>query len=394
VDKIVTNPQKHRDLSELSALLAAHTTPVTDQPAKPAKAKLPTPANDNKPAPDVLAWPTFERLAYRRDESRLYALRHWKNMCFPGSELEPAKEDDMNEEAGIEIRPSEGELLGAIGWKVVGTERWSFTKEVVNVYQPQDCTETHHVNNDDGVDTRLGNLLFRDGALVEWGRTAKGKPLRPVERPRGVKGGTSAARSGSRIWSYIDLKGAVASPLTATPYTTPISGKPAISDFYSPLPREEPSAKDKHGRFGVKEARELLRNFGVDGSVPFDKLPVAATKYDRGLVAGPQWVGGIKKPKPAGEISVAAGKEPEFVRQVEVKTYLDHLRERLGKHATVLDLAITDASAKQIGIAMGQSATYAEKRGSSVIDAALDALIAIDETAIGRFSQEKEKLAA
>ncbi|WP_455918838.1 hypothetical protein [Ensifer canadensis] len=258
----------------------------------------------------------------------------------------------------------------------------------------KDCTPNHQKNKNDGIDTQLGDLRFRDGVLVEWGRTGKGRSLRPVERPRGTKGSGNPARSDSAIWAYLKLPGAVASPLTAKPYSKPLSGESPIADYYAPLPREEPSAKDKHGRFGVREGRELLCSLGVDGSVPFDRLPVPATRCPDGLVSGPQWVGGVKKPKPMGEISAAAGREPEFVRKVETLNYVEHLRRQLGQHALVLDMAITNATAKEIGIAVGQASAYAEKRGPSLIDAAIDALINLDELARSEFLPAEEKIAA
>ncbi|MBY5503126.1 hypothetical protein HFO82_31625 [Rhizobium leguminosarum] len=383
-------PQKHRDLSQLSALLATHTAPVT---AKPKKARAITPANDNKPARARLAWPAFERLAHRGDYSRLFALRHWKNLKFPGSEIDVPEEGNYDPEVTIEMRPSEGELLTAVGWKIVDRERWYWTRENVNIYQPTPSVETHHKNRNGGTDTSIGVLLFRDGKLIQWGETRKGAALRPVERSRGAKGGADPSRPESAILSYLELQGAV-SPLTARPYVKPMSAEPAIRDYYDPLPRVEPNAKDRCGRFGVEEAREILRRLGVDGSVPFDQLRVPATRCENGLVAGDQWVGGVKKPKPLGEISSSAGREPEFVRHVETMAYVDYLRRRLREHATVLDLAMTDASAKSIGMAMGQAPAYAEKRGPMLIDAAIDALIAIDETAHGEFVPTKEKIAA
>lgn len=391
----MTKP-RHRDFSKLSELLAEHSrsTSPTKEPVAVKLKRTITPANDNKSARDQLAWPALERLAYRGDYRRLFALRHWKNMVFPGSEIEAPEENHFDPETTIEIRPSEAELLAAVGWKVIDRERWHFTNEIVNLYETKDCTPTHHKNKNGGEDTQIGNLLFRDGRLIEWGRTGKGSSLRPVERPRGAKGSSNPARPDSAIWSYLKMPGAVASPLTAKPYSKPLSGEPAIGDFNSPLPREEPSAKNKHGRFGVKEARELLCSLGVDGSVPFGQLPVPATRCPDGLVSGPQWVGGVKKPKPLGEISAAAGREPEFVRQVEVLDYVDHLRHHLGRHALVLDMAITDATAKDIGIAMGQAPAYAEKRGPSLIDAAIDALINLDETARVETASAEEKIAA
>ena len=389
---MISEKPSNRDLSQLSALLAERSQPTSASGKQSVKAI--TPANDNKPAREQLAWPALERLAYRGDYRRLFALRHWKNMVFPGSEIEAPEENNLHPETTIEVRPSEAELLAAVGWKVIGRDRWHFTGEIVNVYEPKDCTPIHHKNKNDGIDTQLGGLLFRDGKLVEWGETRKGRSLRPVERPRGAKGGSNTARSDRAIWSYLKMRGAVASPLTAKPYSKPLSGEPAIGDFYSPLPREAPSTKDRHGRFGVKEGRAMLREFGVDGSVPFDRLPLPATRCPDGLVSGPQWVGGVKKPKPLGEISAAAGREPEFVRQVEVLDYVDHLRHHLGRHALVLDMAITDATAKEIGIAMGQAPAYAEKRGPSLIDAAIDALINLDETARVECAPAEEKIAA
>lgn len=382
-----------RDLTQLSALLAAHTQPTEKKRPAPAKPRSIKPANDNKTAPEVLAWPTLERLAYRGDMRRLHALRHWRNICFPGSEPTPPEPDSLEADARAEIRPSEGELLAAVGWTVVGRERWPVTGKLVNVYEPNDATPKRTTNRNGGEDTELGDLLFRDGKLIVWGRTEKGATLRPVERPGGPKGGAAPGRPTSAIWSYLRLKGAT-SPLAATNYSRPLSGETAIATTCDPLPREAPSANDKHGRFGVEEARALLKSFCVDGSTPFEQLPVPATRCPDGLISGPQWVGGIKKPKPLGEISSGAGREPEAVRQVENVMFIDFLRHRLGDHAKVLDLAISDATAKKIGIELGKGPSYAEKAGPALIDAAIDALIQLDETARLELEPPEQKLAA
>ncbi|MGO6902037.1 hypothetical protein ACCS96_16815, partial [Rhizobium ruizarguesonis] len=330
-------PEMHRDLSRLSELLATTAAAVA---AKPRSARALTPANDNKPVRFRLAWPAFERLAHRGDYARLFALRHWKNLNFPGSEIDVLEEGNYDPEVAIEIRPTEGELLTAVGWEIVDRERWYWTGEMANVYESKPSIETRLKNGNGGMDTSLGALLFRDGKLIQWGETRRGSALKPVERTRGVKGGAAdPSRSESAILSYLELRGAV-SPFTARPYAKPMSTEPAIRGSYDPLPRVEPSAKDRCGRFGVEEAREVLRRFGVDGGVPFDSLPSSATRCPDGLVAGDQWIGGVKKPKPLGEISSSAGREPEFVRHVETASYLDFLRRRLREHARVLDLAI------------------------------------------------------
>lgn len=384
----------NRDFANLSALLAtASSGTCTQEPAKPKK-PTPAPANDNR-APEVLAWPTLERLAHRGDETRVYALRHWRNLNYPGSGyIPPEATDDDTDELQVEVRPSEAELLRAVGWTVTGRERWEHTDKLVNTYATAHLKPAVKRHRTGAVDIKLGDLVFRDGEMIEWGRTAKGRALRPVERTRGVKGGEAPGRTKTAIRSYLRAPATTPSPFTARSLRRPFSGAPAIMNMNDPLPREEPNAKDKHGRFGVEEARALLRLHGVDGTVPITALPVPATLCPDAVVMGPQWVGGVKKPKPLGEISAAAGRECELSRRVETGDYVDHLRRVLGEHAKVLDMAITDATAQAIGTAMGKGRAYAEKVGPWLIDAAIDALIAADETARTKVAPELEKIAA
>lgn len=370
----------NRDLSQLSALLAGHTQPTAK---KPVKVRTRKPANDNHVS-DVLAWPTLERLAHRGDEARVFALRHWRNLLYPGSGYIPAEPaDDETDVVQVEVRPSEAELLRAVGWTVTGSERWEHTGRIVNVYEPAappaEPTINRHRNG--AVDIKLGDLVLRDGELIEWGRTKKGRALRPVERARGVKGSAPKVRTEAAIWAYVRAPAATPSPFAATSLRRSFSGERAIPSFYEPLP-------------GVEEARDVLREHRVDGSVPFGELPVPAIQCPDGLIAGSQWVGGVRKPKPLGEISAAAGREPKLVRLIERADYLTHLRRLLGDHAKVLDLAISDASAKEIGMAMGKAPAYAEKAGPHMIDAAVDALIAIDDTARTEIAPIGDKIAA
>lgn len=381
-----------RDLSNLAALLAA--APEAPKPAKaaPKKKAPPVAANDNEPQA-VLAWPALERLAHRGDMARAFALRHWKNLCYPGSGYEPQPIED-NEPETIEIRPSESELLRAVGWAVTGDERSPQTGKLVPTYERAEVDVVTTPNRNGGTDTRVGGLLFRDGKLIEWGVTAKGRPLKPVERPRAGKGGQPTERSEAAIWAYVRTPADTNSPMHAVPYQRPFSGEPAIMDCYEPLPREEPSAKDRSGRFGVEEARAVLQEHGVDGAVSFEDLPVQATMCADGLVPGGQWVGGVKKPKPLGEISAAAGPEALVVRLIETADHLSQLRRLLREHAKVLDLAITNATAREIGIAMGKAPAYAERAGPLLIDAALDALLELDETAHTKTEPNEKKMAA
>ncbi|MXN45909.1 hypothetical protein GR138_11960 [Shinella kummerowiae] len=372
--------KNNRDLSNLSALLAAaaSSAPAPTMRKNPA----PVPANDNKVA-DVLAWPTLGRLAHRGDEARVFALRHWRNLCFPGSGyIPPEPADDVTDEPEMEVRPSEAELLRAVGWTVTGAERWQHTGKIVNTYEPAAPVEpTINRHRNGAVDIELGDLIFRDGEMIKWGQTARGRALRPVERTRGIKGPAPKGRTETVVWSYLRAPATTSSPFTTTSLRRSFSGERAIPDMYKPLP-------------GVEEARTVLRDHGADGTVAFEDLPVPAIRCPDALVAGPQWVGGVKKPKPLGEISAAAGPEGEVARRIEAGPYLAHLRRVLGDHAKVLDMAISDVSAKKIGIEMGKGQAYAEKAGPILIDAAIDALIAADETARLLVEQKPKKIAA
>jgi hypothetical protein len=105
------------------------------------------------------------------------------------------------------------------------------------------------------------------------------------------------------------------------------------------------------------------------------------------IIPGRQWIGGVKKPKPTSEISHAA------VAVTSHKCDSSDLRKELGSNAAILDLAITDATARAIGIECGLSASYAEKRGTALVDRALDALIAAAELT-SKFIETKDQKSA
>lgn len=343
-----------------------------------------TASNDNvPPSPpyrrepeQVLAWPTMERLAYAKDLPRVKALQYWRDLIQPHNSVVPDNADDADEETGdlefeLETRPTEPGTLTAIGWKVTGSERWHFNGKMVKTYEradikpvvvPECPPEREHI--------QLGDLRFRGNELVEWGRTAAtkanpdGKPLKPIERLGEPMGKPTPKRTEAAIWKYIKLGGAVANPMDAKGLDRVLcspDGAGGNGTYYDPLP-------------GTVEARAELERLMKSGP-PITKCPDA-------LVTGHQWRGGI----PAVKGSGGAGKttEPdighsntgkELARTVEA----EWLRKELGPIADVLDLAITDATAKDVGKSVGYTESSAEKYGSSVIDKALDALITVAE---------------
>jgi hypothetical protein len=100
----------------------------------------------------------------------------------------------------------------------------------------------------------------RDGRLVEWGLTKKGRKLRPVDRV--TAGGRTKAshRSPKR---YLDTKATTPSPMHATSLPRNASDRSVLPPMYDPQSGDEAN-------------RELLRSLGVDGSIKFDRLQAPA----------------------------------------------------------------------------------------------------------------------
>lgn len=367
---------KAKDFSKLADLIADYTAPPAKTATKARRA-----ANDNKPAPDVLAWPALERLAHRGDLARVKGLQRWRDLRHPEEIVTPEEEGQYEPEVTIETRPSESELMAAVGRKAVDRERWEHTGEMVNVYDDTPSPKTEFSTKQTGgrgakrtsLEARIGSLTFTDGALKYWGVTAKGRKLKPVERRRGEKGGVvSGDRSESAIWSYVRLRGAI-SPLAA-------------DHLHRPIFSDQRDACEANPE--AIEARQVLVQFGVDGSVPFEKLPAPATRGPDAIVLGPQWVGGVKQPKPTA--SKPAGREFNACRSIETENFVDYLVKKLGRHVEVLDLAIGKANATSIGVAMGLAPAYAEKRGVALIEAAIDALNA----ELRKIEDDDQKIAA
>lgn len=142
------------------------TTPANDNiPDVPSLRREYLRTRDDQPDPaPVLACPTLERLA-RTDPARARALVRWRDLTtaqppVPSNDNDPAVAG-FALDAHIEVRPSIEELQRA--WEGQEIERVSGQ-------------------------TRLGCLVFYGGALIEYGQTARGVPLRPREDVRSPKG--------------------------------------------------------------------------------------------------------------------------------------------------------------------------------------------------------------
>lgn len=233
--------------------------------------KLPA---DAKP---VLAWPTFERLSRLASPEAAGALYRYKELMEP-ARMPAANDNDpdapeMGEELRHEIRPTIRELMAAI--------------------HDEEGNRLPVAVNDN--DVQIGALSFRDGTLVKWGTTERGKDLWPVERQRMPKGATHQARPAERI------------------------------------------------RYLVK----------TDAPIAKGAIFLGGKKGGKGITTRPD----------IGDHDAAI----EMARnQRRAATRL-----ALGDHAWVLDAAITDSTAREVGEMLGHAGKAAERRGIAAISDAI-----------------------
>lgn len=204
----------------------------------------------------------------------------------------------------------------------------------------------------EGNDTTIGKLKFRDGLLIEWGETKKGKKLKPTDRPRTATDKASGKRSGA---AYIHARLTTPSPMEASHYHRPLSGDSALMSMYDPLP-------------GVEAARALLVSLGVDGSVPASQLPHAVTFCPTVIADGAGFIGGITTPSGGSSGGASAWEAPED-RKSDVVAIIEEIAARgtLKSIGTLLgfegDAAIREGKAALLNLAnFLHTATKSQKK--------------------------------
>lgn len=142
----------------------------------------------------MLALPTLERLG-RVAPDVVSLWRYWRDLqCAPGADIynepeiivddgeEPANTGFSSGEQDLEVRPTVAELErameGAGRVSVICTVCNGQRSDVRQVRQPLEL----------GSNARIGDLVFRNGRLVQYGRTARGVALKPIERLGEPKG--------------------------------------------------------------------------------------------------------------------------------------------------------------------------------------------------------------
>jgi len=247
----------------------------------------------------VMAWPTIERLSRLASPNAARALYSYAALMDPARIPLADNDNDpaapvMDLELRHEVRPSisetmrgaEDDLSITFATRAEANSGWRITTEGGRLVAYMRGA------------VHVGALIFRNGALASWGKTARGKDLKPVERQRQPKGAARAPRSEVRI-------------------------------------------------------RELLPES--------DNTPIAKGAF---------WFGGLKGRKGTGtkpDIGDHAAAE-EMARNQRRQA----VRLALGDKCWILDAAITDATAREIGELLGHLGKTAERRGIAAINDALE----------------------
>ncbi|MDX2385089.1 hypothetical protein GOD60_13940 [Sinorhizobium medicae] len=246
---------------------------------------------------------------------------------------------DDAEDNAQEIRPTVGELLRA-----ASDAFRSYFREGIRHIGAGLTVEA----DEDGERIALGSLKFRDGRLIEWAVTKKGFKLRPVDRVKAGGSSNSSHRSPKR---YLETKPTTPSPMQAAPLPRNVSDRPVLPPMLDP-------------QAGVEYNRALLRSLGVDGSVPFDKLPMPATKCETAVAKGAGFLGGVSRPSGNSSTGAQAWEAPE-VRQGEVASIIEEVAAR--------------GTLKSIGLRLGYSEAYADRAGKAALIEAAKTLAAAND---------------
>ena len=175
----------------------------------------------------------------------------------------------------------------------------------------------------------LGRLKFRDGLLIEWGTTKKGRKLKPADRARPTSDQAKTTRNPE---SYLSLKGAIRTTMHAEHYHRPFSGQPAIASMYDPLP-------------GVEAARAILQRLGVDGSRP---APANAKRGGTVAAEGAGFMGGISSPSGNSSSGAVMWEAPED-KPSDTKAVIEEVSARGTLKSIGLRLGYSEADAIEAG---------------------------------------------
>lgn len=193
---------------------------------------------------------------------------------------------------------------------------------------------------------------FDGGMLVSYTNDA-GRPQRPALKATKPRGGKRPHRPDPA--GYLALPGAVASPLAATGLQRPLSGEPALAPMFDP-------------QAGTQEARAILKELGIDGSVSFDRLPFPAKKLADGIAKNARFIGGMSGRCQTASHGTIGNWEPA--------------EPLSGVSAQVVEEVANRGTLASIGIKLGYRGGYADRAGKRALLEAGKALVAANQNNI------------
>ena len=305
-----------------------------------------TAANDNRPrkAPEPKYRGTLPALRWLFDNHPGEAAA----MAKAVDAVRPDSDALVQDGSRQDIQPSIGELLdaAATGHDEDGNRIWA----------PM-AVESHSAENGGSV-VHLGALRFRRGEMIEFGRTKKGRALKPRDR---LANRDNAMKVAPRnIAAYLALRPTTPSPMAAEPLPRNVSNVTAISSMYDPLP-------------GVEANRAALRKMGVDGGVAFGEIRHEATRCERAIARNAGFLGGVSGLSGTGS-SGAVGP-------------YDAPERPKGEVLAIVEAVAAGATLKDIGEGMGL-------RGGYAIRTAGDVLLNAAKTLTAANDNKRKKIAA
>lgn len=195
---------------------------------------------------------------------------------------------------------------------------------------------------------------FDGGMLLSYVDDA-GRLQRPALKATKPRGGKRPHRDDPA--GYLALPGAVASPLAATGLQRPLSGEPALAPMFDP-------------QAGTQEARAILKEFGIDGSVPFDRLPFPAKKLADGIAKNARFIGGLSGRSQTASSNVVGRWEPAEPLSAMASNVVAEVANR--------------GTLASIGIALGYHGGYADRAGKKALLAAGRELVAANQNRAGK----------
>lgn len=279
---------------------------------------------------------------------------------------EPAQDgpDEIWPEMLHEMKPDLHEMLrsaGGIAWPWCGVrkkrrgkitwpgEPWAYT------FPDKPALAVKHM-------VSLGGLTFYtrpnarrgfDGGMLLSYMDDAGQFQKPALKATKPRGGKRPHRDNPA--GYLALPGAVASPLTATGLQRPLSGESALAPMFDP-------------QAGTQEARAILRELGVDGSVSFDRLPFPAKKLTDGIARNARFIGGMSGRCQTASHGTIGNWEPA--------------EPLAGVSAQVVEEVANRGTLASIGIKLGYRGGYVDRAGKRALLAAGKSLVAANQNNI------------